>query len=109
MINCILWYILLIRSIHSLGFSNFVAMSSGFACPYVIGVVLESGGDTFFLWSMVFYSAAAISVFGALVFLTLGTAERQEWDKSPEDVDKLIATTSQEEEEDRTIEAWPLP
>lgn len=82
-------------TIYAMG--NMFGCSTGFIAPYVIGVILESGGhsssatenDLIFLWSKVFYLAAGIAVVGAIIFVTFGSANRQSWDNIPEDMHRL--------------------
>lgn len=82
-------------TIYAMG--NMFGCSTGFIAPYVIGVILESGGhstvsgenDLIFLWSKVFYLAAAIATVGAVIFVLFGSANRQSWDELPEDVHHL--------------------
>ena len=65
---------------------NMFGCSTGFAVPYVIGVILESGsGDLIFLWSKTFYLSAVTAVFGALIFIAFGDASKQPWDVIPDD------------------------
>ena len=66
---------------------NMFGCATGFAVPYVIGVILESGSgqDPIFLWSKTFYLSAVMAVFGALIFISFGDASRQPWDTIPDD------------------------
>lgn len=60
---------------------NMCGVSSGFAAPHLVGVILETPDqDIFFLWSLVFYGTAALAAVGALVFICFGSAEKQRWD-----------------------------
>lgn len=74
-------------TIYAMG--NMFGCSTGFIAPYVIGVILESGdgkSDLIFLWSKVYYLAAAIALTGAVIFVLFGSANRQAWDNLPEDM-----------------------
>lgn len=65
---------------------NMFGCATGFAVPYVIGVILESGsGDLIFLWSKTFYLSAVTAVFGSLIFIAFGDASKQDWDMIPDD------------------------
>jgi len=70
---------------------NMFGCSTGFLAPYVAGIILESdaGKDLMFLWSKIFYLSASIGIFGALIFIAFGSAERQPWDQIPEDIECL--------------------
>ena len=59
------------------------SMCPGFIAPYVVGLILEMEGDIRVLWSIVFYGSAAISAFGALLFLKFSSASIQDWDSPP--------------------------
>lgn len=94
-------------------FMNMVAMSSGFIAPYFAGVVLESGMflDIIDLWSCVFWFSSILSLIGALVFATYGSADIQDWDHlGDDDVKQLKAyAEANDEEPSRSVnhEAFP--
>ena len=80
---------------------NMFGCSTGFLAPYVVGVILESGSasgeqDLLFLWSKIFYSSASIGIFGALIFVAFGSADKQPWDEIPDDT--IYLTEDQEED-----------
>lgn len=62
------------------GLTNFLAMTAGFVCPSLIGMILDNGGDVLGNWSVVYYLSAAFSAVGTIFFLLFGSAERQTWD-----------------------------
>lgn len=71
-------------TIYAIG--NMFGCATGFAAPYVIGVILESeSGDPMFLWAKVFYLSAVVAVFGGLIFIAFGDASKQDWDVIPDD------------------------
>lgn len=68
--------------------ANMAGCSCGFLAPYIVGVILESGGpDTDLLskWASVFYISSFISFSGGVFFLIFGSAKVQSWDNLPED------------------------
>ena len=56
----------------------------GFTAPQVTGYIINHHNDLDH-WRIVFYSAAAVNFFGALVFILFGSAKEQSWNKIEED------------------------
>ena len=50
----------------------------GFTAPQVTGYIINHHNDLDH-WKIVFYSAAAVNFFGALVFILFGSAKEQSW------------------------------
>lgn len=85
---------------------NMFGCSTGFLAPYVIGIILESGSegeDLLFLWSKVFYISAAIAIFGALIFISFGSATKQAWDDIPDDIEYCLSDQDQEHNNDDLV------
>lgn len=65
-------------------------MSSGFVCPWVIGLLLKSQEQNpLFAWGLIYYSSAVLAAGGATLFLFFGSAEVQDWDREASDLKKL--------------------
>ncbi|XP_071505859.1 vesicular glutamate transporter 3-like [Diadema antillarum] len=60
------------------GIANFIAVSSGFMAPLVVGALTQDQNDPRG-WHMVFYGIAAVDLFGALFFHAFGSGDVQEW------------------------------
>lgn len=84
---------------------NMLNTSAGFIVPFLVGHILEwrTGQPLLQTWSIVFYLAAGISVCGGIIFLLLGSAERQPFDFEsgrPEDEDGEAGETLLSSEEE---------
>jgi MFS family permease len=65
---------------------------SGFLAPLIIGLILEGAHDGAELkhrWDLVFFMTACVTGFGTTVFVLLGSAERQTFDMTMENVPAL--------------------
>ncbi|XP_072178151.1 sialin-like [Diadema setosum] len=60
------------------GIANFIAVSSGFMAPLVVGALTQDQNDSRG-WHIVFYGIAAVDLFGALFFHAFGSGDVQEW------------------------------
>ena len=62
--------------------TNACATSTGFAAPYVIGVILKSyqGPNVMTGWHIVFYLASGLNFMGCLTFILFGSSDRQSFD-----------------------------
>ncbi|XP_054930211.1 sialin-like [Dermacentor andersoni] len=65
-----------------MGLTNCISNTAGIFAPLVVGYLTESN-ETIARWNAVFYIAAAVCTFGAVVFLAFGTAEVQPWAHQP--------------------------
>lgn len=65
-----------------MGLANCVSNTAGIFAPLVVGYLTE-GDQSIARWNIVFFIAAGICFFGALVFLVFGTAEVQPWAHVP--------------------------
>jgi len=59
------------------GISSTVGTIPGFVTPTVIAYLTPNGTQN--EWANVFYSAAALYVFGAVIYVMFGTSQRQPW------------------------------
>ncbi|XP_065843594.1 vesicular glutamate transporter 3-like [Oscarella lobularis] len=65
-----------------MGITNTAGTVSGIVAPYVAGALASAPSGTHVLaeeWRNVFYLGAEIQIFGALIFLILGSGEEQWW------------------------------
>ena len=68
--------------------ANFIGNLQGFVSPQVTGLIINHHNDLHH-WKIVFYIAAAIDLFGALIFVIFGSAEEQAWSQlGQKDADK---------------------
>lgn len=64
---------------------NTFGMTSGFISPYLIGYILDLDPTNLEKqWSIVWFVTAAVRIIDGLVFLCIGEAKRQKWDRSDE-------------------------
>lgn len=61
-------------------YMNAMSITTGFIAPKAIGYTLEGFYDVTFGWSIVFYTAAALTLTGNAFFMFFGSAERQPFD-----------------------------
>ena len=82
------------------GIANAFAVAAGILGPYIVGVILgEDKTQHLTKWNIVFYTTAAVFVFGAVTFILFGTSDQQPWDKAlNEDDDEVEAETEDAKE-----------
>ncbi|XP_054160050.1 putative inorganic phosphate cotransporter [Oppia nitens] len=63
------------------GVTNTLASTTGFMAPLFVGLLLDYGeaSGVRHQWNIVWYTSAAVYIFGALVYELFGTAEPQHW------------------------------
>ena len=61
-------------------YMNAMSITTGFIAPKAIGYTLEGFDDVRFGWSIVFYTAAVVTLIGNAFFMLFGSAERQPFD-----------------------------
>lgn len=61
-------------------YMNAMSITTGFIAPKAIGYTLEGFHDVRFGWSIVFYTAAVVTLTGNAFFILFGSAERQPFD-----------------------------
>lgn len=80
---------------------NMIGMTTGFICPLVIGFILDYNPKHFkHQWWIVIYINVVIRLIGGIIYLTLISIERINWDKeetSPEKTVKVLSKTIIEE------------
>ncbi|RUS90910.1 hypothetical protein EGW08_001307 [Elysia chlorotica] len=75
------------------GISNTFATLSGIFAPIMIGYITTD--QTQEQWQKVFFIAAAIYIFGALVFIFFGSAEVQPWDQVTLEVEVQVKASGE--------------
>uniref|UniRef100_A0A646QF35 VGT2 n=1 Tax=Hemiscolopendra marginata TaxID=943146 RepID=A0A646QF35_9MYRI len=66
-----------------MGLTNCLAQLPGIISPTIAGLITPNGIRS--EWAIVFYICSALYAFGAVTYLTMGTAERQSWAKESPD------------------------
>ncbi|CAN7998644.1 unnamed protein product [Ixodes hexagonus] len=61
-----------------MGLTNAISNTAGIFAPMLVGYLTENN-ESLERWNIVFYTAAAINLFGGVVFLIFGTAKVQPW------------------------------
>ena len=65
-----------------MGMTNTFGTLTGVICPALVGY-LTDGNQTRQQWQLIFYIAAAVNSFGAILYLVLAEGEEQWWAKPP--------------------------
>lgn len=71
-----------------MGLTNTAATVPGIVSPIVTGIIVKTGSSE--EWQMVFYIAAIIYVFGAIVYGTFASSETQQWSLDNDHEDDYI-------------------